>query len=86
MARNIILVGDPLSQGGNVIGGSPRDLIDGRAVARKGDLVRCARHGTRRIVEGDPAMLVDGQPVALEGHRAECGCVLLAGGCTGTVG
>ncbi|MBP7566887.1 MAG: PAAR domain-containing protein [Burkholderiaceae bacterium] len=85
MTRRIIVVGDGGSHAGaRVISGSPHDTIEGRAVARKGDLVDCPQrypggkpHGINRIVEGSLNDLLDGVPLALEGHRTECGCVLV---------
>lgn len=85
MSRRIIVVGDSGSHAGSrVISGSPNDSIDGRAIARKGDLVSCPQtypggrpHGENRIVGGADEYTLDGTPVALEGHSTECGCVLI---------
>jgi uncharacterized Zn-binding protein involved in type VI secretion len=79
MTRQAIVVGDTLApHGGRVMTGSQVDAIDGRAAARKDDLVECAAHGTNPIAEGDLSTLLDGQPAALEGHHASCGCVLVS--------
>lgn len=86
MHRNIVLVGDPTTHGGRVMTGSETDTIDGRAIARMGDLVDCPLHGVGPIIEGDTHTLLEGRPMALEGHRAECGCRLLAGHGNGSVG
>ena len=86
MHRNIVVVGDTTTHGGRVVTGSETDTIDGRAIARQGDLVDCALHGVQPIIEGDDTTLLEGRPVALEGHRAECGCRLLSNGGTGWVG
>lgn len=85
MPKKIILLGDPTNHGGMVISGSPNDTIDGKRVARFGDLVDCPMHGTNRIIEGLPSYCVDGMPVALEGHHTECGSVLI-GTSASTVG
>lgn len=84
LSRSIIVVGDVNSSNGPVISGSPTDTIDGKPIARKGDLVDCpARypdgrlHGINPIVEGDDSMIVNGQLVALHGHRFRCGCALI---------
>jgi uncharacterized Zn-binding protein involved in type VI secretion len=83
VARQVIVVGDTLAPfGGKVITGSGADTMDGKAVARKTDLVECAKHGVNSISEGDASFLVDGQPVALEGHHASCGCALVSLGAT----
>jgi uncharacterized Zn-binding protein involved in type VI secretion len=86
VARQIIVVGDTLSPyGGEVIGGSGADNIDGRKIARKGDPVKCAEHGMNSIDEGDSETLVGERPVALEGHHASCGCALVSVSVTAAV-
>lgn len=73
------MVGDTLApHGGRVITGSQADRVDGRALARKTDLVDCAMHGVNPIAQGDPSTMLDGRPAALEGHQASCGCVLVS--------
>lgn len=79
MARTLIVVGDALQAGGSVLTGSPHTDIEGRAVARIGDRVICARHGPGSIITGDATLVIDGQPVARHGDKASCGCALLAG-------
>lgn len=79
MARTLIVVGDALQAGGSVLTGSPQTDIEGRAVARIGDRVICARHGPGTILTGDATLVIDGQPVARHGDKASCGCALLAG-------
>ena len=79
MARQIIVVGDTLAPfGGEVLTGSDADTVEGKAIARKTDLVRCVEHGVNRIKEGDESFLVDGEPAALEMHHASCGCTLVS--------
>ncbi|MEJ8824244.1 PAAR domain-containing protein [Variovorax humicola] len=87
MVRGIILVGDRTSHDGVVITGSEIDVIDGRPIARLGDLVDCpvrypggVPHGINRIIEADVTTMLNGRPIALEGHRTECGCTLIASG------
>lgn len=84
MSKKIIVVGDGTTHGGKVISGSPTQSIEGRAVARLGDLVDCPQqypggkpHGVNKIIEGEGSCLVEGVPVALQGHRTECGCALI---------
>ncbi|WP_312647147.1 PAAR domain-containing protein, partial [Stenotrophomonas sp.] len=79
MSRMLIVVGDALQTGGSVLTGSPHTDIEGRAVARVGDRVICARHGPGSIVTGDSTLVIDGQPVARDGDKASCGCALMAG-------
>lgn len=83
MARQVIVVGDTLApHGGTVTAGSNADLVEGKAVARKGDTVECKQHGTQTIAEGDATSMIGGSPVALHGHRATCGCTLVSRGTT----
>jgi uncharacterized Zn-binding protein involved in type VI secretion len=85
MAKEMIVVGDTTTHGGKVITGSGNDTIDGKAIARKGDLVECPGHGINPIIEGDASFMVDDKPVALEGHHAACGCELVSQGPTSSV-
>lgn len=79
MTRQVIVAGDTLAPyGGEVLSESDADKIDGKSIARKSDLVRCAKHDTNPIEEGDDSFLIDGKAVALEGHRASCGCTLVS--------
>ncbi len=79
MVRQVVVVGDALAPfGGEVLTGSDTDAVDGKAIGRKTDLVRCVEHGMNRIEEGDESFLIDGKPAALEGHHASCGCVLIS--------
>jgi uncharacterized Zn-binding protein involved in type VI secretion len=78
MARNWIVLGDPLSSGGQVLQGSPMTDIDGKPVARIGDPALCKRHGPTRIASGDSTVIIDGQPVARHGDLCACGCSLMS--------
>lgn len=74
----IVVIGDPLSNGGTVLSGSPTDTVGGKAIARKGDVAHCDKHGKTRIAEGSTHHSSDGIPVALHHHRCDCGCLLIA--------
>ncbi|MBA9896953.1 MULTISPECIES: PAAR domain-containing protein [Burkholderia] len=79
MVRQVIVVGDTLTpHGGTVATGSNADVVDGKAIARKGDMVECQEHGTQAIAEGDVNGMIGGAPVALHGHRTTCGCTLVS--------
>lgn len=80
MSRRIIVVGDTIDHGGQVVSGSAADSIDGRAIARVGDEVDCRRHGRTHIVEGCAHASSDGRAIALEGHRTACGARLIGSG------
>jgi uncharacterized Zn-binding protein involved in type VI secretion len=80
MFRPFIVVGDPTSHGGIVIGSTQLTDTHGKRLARVGDQVTCPKkgHGTTVIVTGDPAMIVDGAPVARHGDRCACGAILIS--------
>lgn len=80
MGRKIIVLGDSTSHGGTVVSGSDSTKIDGKPVARVGDMVSCPRrgHGTCEIVTGDTTALVDGKAVAREGDTTACGAALIS--------
>ncbi|MBX8459760.1 PAAR domain-containing protein [Enterobacter sp. RIT637] len=78
--KKIICVGDETSHGGYVLTGSSQITIDGKAVARKSDLVSCSIHGVNSISEGDEKHCDNGLAVALEGHRCSCGAILISVG------
>lgn len=79
MSRQVIRVGDPTDHGGKVLAsGAPQFLVDGVAIALKGDACSCPHHGHGpcTIAEGDPEHTVDGRPVAYDGHKTTCGATL----------
>jgi len=75
--RAIILLGDPVSNGGQVVQGSPATFVEGRAVARVGDAVVCP-HGACAIASGDSATEDEGRAVARNGDLTQCGATLIA--------
>ena len=84
MYQKIIVVGDTTSHGGVVISGSPDARIQGKSIARVGDMVDCPKHypggsphGVNPIVEGSSTYRLQGIAVALEGHHSACGCTLI---------
>ncbi len=77
MSRQLIVEGDPIDHGGQVLAGCPRNRIGGRAIARLGDPVWCLQHGPTVIVEGCASACIDGRPLALAGHRTACGATLI---------
>ena len=84
--RGVIRLNDPTSHGGKVISASPKSVVMGQAVARKGDSCSCPKRDHRgcTIAEGDPDHTINGIPVAYDGHRTTCGAVLKStiGTCT----
>ena len=81
MGKQVIRVGDDTSHGGKVLSsGAPSFMVEGIAVALKGDPCSCPHHGHGpcTIAEGDPGHLIDGVAVAYDGHKTSCGATLQA--------
>lgn len=81
MMMNLIRIDDVGTHpGSKVVSASSTMRFDGRAVARKGDLVHCPKCNVHPnpIIEGDEAMTDMGVPIARHGHRAACGCSLIS--------
>ncbi|WP_333981705.1 PAAR domain-containing protein [Burkholderia gladioli] len=72
--------GDTTDHGGRVLDCSQAQLIDGKPVARLGDMVFCPIcDGVYPIVHILPrGMDMDGKPPAFEGDRTACGARLIA--------
>ena len=78
---DLIRLGDATDHGGKVISASRTMDFDGKAVARKGDHVKCPQHpdvNPNVILEGDAKITDHGVPVARQGHKATCGCSLIS--------
>jgi len=78
--RNVIRVADTTDHGGEVITGADNWLVDGKPVARIGDLVRCPKclNQTYPIVEGDETIITEGRRIAFDGHLTACGARLIS--------
>lgn len=77
--RAQILIGDTTSHGGVVISGSPTTTVEGRPIARVGDMVTCplCKPHVFPIVEGSAMFTDNHMAVALHGHKTACGATLL---------
>lgn len=78
---NVIRLGDPTSHGGKVVSVSADHFtVDGKPVARVGDVCSCPikGHDNCKIAEGDPRHTIDDVAVVYEGHRTTCGATLIA--------
>ncbi len=73
-----VRIGDPISHGGSVLGGSTRVTVGGVGVARVGDPVTCSVHGAQTIVAGSSKVTADGLGVAYDGALTSCGATLIA--------
>lgn len=73
--KNVIRLGDAVSDGGVVTSGYTPFVVEGVKVARVGDSCTCPKNGhvDCHIAEGDPNFIVDGRPVAFDGHKTSCG-------------
>ncbi|MEH6997326.1 MAG: PAAR domain-containing protein [Limnobacter sp.] len=78
--RAQILIGDTTSHGGVVISGSPTTSVEGRPIARVGDMVTCplCKPHVFPIVEGLSTFTDNYMAVALHGHKIACGATLIA--------
>jgi len=86
MIATMITVGCKSTHGGVVITGDPTMTINGKPVARLGDLHSCPQkdndkpHSIKPIVAGSACIArpqVMGRPIAIAGDKAACGAVLL---------
>lgn len=82
--RFIIVVGDVNFSNGFVISGLLIDIIDGKVIVWKDDLVDCfvcyldgCVYGINLIVEGDSFVIVNGKLVVLYGYCCVCGCMFV---------
>lgn len=81
MSQPFIVVGDTTSHGGTVISGDATCDINGKILARVGDMVVCPRKGCQgvfAIVSGAPDMLSMGQAPARHGDKTACGATLIS--------
>lgn len=87
MSQPFIVLGDRTSHGGTVISADFTCDIDGKYLARVGDMVTCPRKGCRGtfpIVSGASDMLSMGQAPARHGDKTACGATLISGQVTTT--
>ncbi|MGY2485379.1 PAAR domain-containing protein [Cupriavidus sp. CP313] len=84
MSGTLIRKGDATSHKGVVITGSEEDLLDGKPMARLGDLVDCPGHypdgrphGINKIITATSGLMLGDREAACAGDMTECGCTLL---------
>ena len=81
MTRPFITIGDRTSHGGTVISADFTCDINGKYLARVGDLTVCPRKGCRGtfpIVTGADDMVSMGQAPARHGDKTACGATLIS--------
>ncbi len=81
MSRPQARLGDSSSHGGMIITGAIRTMVNGRPVARMGDLHVCPipGHGVTPIITGSLDTLTEGKPNARTGDITGCGAVIVTG-------
>lgn len=81
MSRPQARLGDTSSHGGMIVTGAIRTMVNGRPVARMGDLHLCPipGHGITPIVTGSLDTLTEGKPNARMGDITGCGAVIVTG-------
>lgn len=86
MSRPTARMGDASNHGGRIITGAVRVMLNGKPVARLGDLHVCPKpgHGVTRIVSGSTATITEGKPTARLGDITACGAKIVAASTNGT--
>jgi len=81
MARPQARLGDISSHGGVIITRAMQTVVNGRPVARMGDLHACPipGHGVTPIVTGSLNTVTEGMPNARIGDVTACGAVIVTG-------
>ena len=80
MSKPLVCMGDRTSHGGTVISGDMTWDVDGKAVARVGDLTVCPKcKGIFAITTGADDLTGFGQAVARHGDKTACGATLIGG-------
>lgn len=74
-------LGDSGSHKGKITSASPDVFINGKAVARKGDIYGCPIHGPNPLMNGlSPDILANDKFVAVQGMTtAMCGALIIEG-------
>ena len=88
MTKPFIREGDRTSHGGTVISGDTTMIVDGKPLARVGDLTVCPRcKGIFPITSGLTGFFsAMGQAAAVHGDKTACGATLLAGSVLASAG
>lgn len=81
MAKPQARMGDISSHGGVIVSGAIRTMVNGRPVARMGDLHVCPipGHGVTPIVTGSLDTVTEAMPNARLGDVAACGALIVTG-------
>ncbi|RYD63765.1 MAG: PAAR domain-containing protein [Verrucomicrobiaceae bacterium] len=78
--RKVTRIGDSCSHGATVITGENIRTVDGKKVARRGDLVNCPLHGVNQIISTISGPVdTTTQKTSFLGSVAACGAIILTG-------
>lgn len=72
-------VNDLSDHGGHIASGSSTTTVDGRAVARNGDVHECPLHGTGTVLSTLNDVTVDGAAIVYVGCQTSCGAIIVTG-------
>ena len=75
-----IVEGDTTSHGGHVFGCASISMINGKRIARLGDMVSCPKCGGAYpiVTSKNPGMSMNGRPPTFEGDKTACGATLIS--------
>ncbi len=76
---SVARLGDTGSHGGEIITGADNTLVNGRPVARVGDIYDCREHGPNPIVTGASQISGELREVAHVGSKTACGATITTG-------
>ena len=78
-APAVARIGDPISHGGDITGGSPDVKANSIGVARLGDAVNCVIHGEQTITSASTTVKANSRGVARVGDSISCGATITGG-------
>jgi uncharacterized Zn-binding protein involved in type VI secretion len=77
--KRVARVGDGGSHGGAIVSGSPNVFVNGRPIARVGDIYACPIHGSNPIVRGSSRTFANERRIARIGDSTACGASIVSG-------
>jgi uncharacterized Zn-binding protein involved in type VI secretion len=78
-AKPVARLGDTGSHGGEIISAAPTIFVNGKPMARVGDMYACPKHGNNPIVTGAKSVFGQGKLVAHVGSKTACGATITSG-------
>lgn len=77
--KNVARLGDKGSHGGAIVTAASTIFVNGKPMARVGDMYACPKHGSNPIVTGATSVLGEGKLVAYKGSWTACGARIIEG-------